>query len=68
MLLHSHVPSLPEQAERLSLPHQIQEVIQGFMNDSEQQLASYHAELSRSQQETFIGTMVSYQLHLSLSF
>ena len=57
-LLHSLVSSLPEQAERLSLPDQIQEVIQRFMSDSEQQLASYNAELSRSQQETLIGTMV----------
>ena len=52
--------SFSEQAERLSLPDQIQEVIQRFMSESEQQLASYRAELSRSQQETLIGTMVSH--------
>ena len=47
------------QAERITLPEQIQEVIQRFMSESETQLAAYRAELSRAQQETLIGTMVS---------
>ena len=46
------------------MPDQIQEVIKRFMSDGEQQLASYRAELSRSQQETLIGTMVSKVLLL----
>ena len=61
-LPNSRIPdtSAPsEQAERLSLPDQIQGVIEKFMSGSEQQLASYRAELTVSQQETLIGTMVS---------
>merc|ERR1719220_1775067 len=52
MKCEDHVDCDRHNAERLSLPDQIQEVIQRFMTDSEQQLASYRAELSRSQQET----------------